>query len=89
MQLKIIISHQKIWQKDIAHIPKTEVLRIIEKISELKNYPWNASVHVKQLQSYNLADFRLRVGNYRILFNLDLENQEVLLLRVLHRSKLY
>lgn len=89
MLLKLKISHYKIWQKDISQIPSQEMKKILQRIQELATYPWQENVQVKRLQSYKITDFRLRVGNYRILFNFDLENRQVSLLRVLHRSKLY
>jgi mRNA interferase RelE/StbE len=73
----------------LTAIQRQDVLRIIARIRELSCDPWPEGLHVRKLQHYGLADFRLRVGNYRVLFNRDDDRKEVRLLRVLHRSKLY
>ncbi len=88
MSYAIIILDEKIFAKDIAKINKPECTNVMNKISQLqKDGILNAQV--KRLKNYPLADFRLRVGNYRVLFNFSLENKEILVLRVLHRSELY
>lgn len=46
-------------------------------------------MQVKQLKNYEVADFRLRIGDERILFDRDELTKTIHLLRVLHRSKLY
>ena len=89
MDYNIIIANKKVWLKDISQLSKKELERIIKKIRELKSNPWPEGLLVKKLKGYVLADFRLRVGNYRILFDRDLLKKEVVLFRVLHRSKLY
>ncbi|PCI23980.1 hypothetical protein COB57_06190 [Candidatus Peregrinibacteria bacterium] len=89
MLCKIVIQHKRQWIKDFEKIPKAEGGKIIQKIKTLSQLPWTASVQAKHLKNYHLADFRLRVGNYRVLFDLDSENKIIYLLRVLHRSKLY
>jgi mRNA interferase RelE/StbE len=44
---------------------------------------------IKKLQNYELADYRLRVGDYRFLFNIDDLGKDIYIFRILHRSKLY
>ena len=41
------------------------------------------------LQSHPLADFRLRVGNFRILFDVDEENKVIYILKIGHRKEVY
>jgi len=52
--------------KNLRNIPKSEVRRIVEKIKALEN---NLSGDVKRLTNYS-PEYRLRVGNYRVLFEL-------------------
>ncbi len=40
-------------------------------------------------QSHPLADFRLRVGNFRILFDVDEENKVIHILKIGHRKEVY
>ncbi len=89
MPYALLLADERIWHKDMMGIPRKEMLRIIGRIQELKREPWPDGLQVCRLRHFALADFRLRVGNYRVLFNRDDECKEVRLLRVLHRSKLY
>lgn len=86
---QLVIFDERVWRRDCSHIPKTDLLRIMRKVHVLQAQPMMEGVDVKMLQHYDAADFRLRVGPYRILFNRDDASKTVFLLRVLHRSKLY
>ena len=88
MSYKIIILHEKIFAKDISSISEKERKTIFNKIEQLKQ-EGTTNVQVKKLKNYPVADFRLRVGNYRVLFNISIETKEIIILRVLHRSNLY
>jgi mRNA-degrading endonuclease RelE of RelBE toxin-antitoxin system len=50
---------------------------------------WLPNLQLKRLSNYKLANYRLRVWNYRVLFDIDDENIEIMVFRILHRSKLY
>jgi len=89
MAYKLVIADERIWRKDCGRIPQEQLRQILRKIRALEKDPWAGNVRVKQLKNYELADFRLRVGDYRVLFDKDEEREKITLLRVLHRSKLY
>ena len=78
------INIRKSAIKDLKSIPKEEKMKIYEKIEELKNFP-NVS-NLKKLSNFQPA-FRLRVGNYRILF--DVVNDTIEIGRILHRKESY
>jgi len=59
--------------------------RIFKKISELKQNPF--AKEIKRLRGERA--FRLRVGNYRIIFDLDAENKIITILRWEHRKNIY
>lgn len=88
MEFKIKIADKKIFAKDISKIWKSEVDKIFEKIELLKIY-WINFSQVRRLKNYETANFRLRIWNYRVLFDFDLEHWEIIIFRCLHRSKLY
>ena len=74
--------------KDISKIPKNELDNIFLRLEDLSiNGLWKSQI--KRLNNYKLCDYRLRVWDYRILFNLNTEKQQIIIFRVLHRSKLY
>lgn len=85
---RLIIFDERVWRRDCDRVPKKQLDRIVERIRLLESRS-TAGADVKALQHYDSADFRLRVGDYRVLFNKDDEQREIHLLRVLHRSKLY
>lgn len=89
MAYKIIVLSKRVWRKDCLAIPKKHVQQILQKIQLLTAEPWPENIQVKQLHHYRLADFRLRIGEYRVLFDKDEMKKVIRLIRVLHRSKLY
>ena len=78
---KIEIKPQVV--KDGRKIPKTDLLRIFEKINLLKN---DLQGDVKHLTNFT-PEYRLRIGNYRILFEV-IENC-VIIYRIKHRKDVY
>jgi len=89
MSYKLFIYDERLWKKDCNKIPKKDLERIFGRIKSLEKDPWPKEVQIKQLHDFDVADFRLRVGSFRVLFNKDESSKTVYLLRVLHRSKLY
>ena len=71
-------------QKDISKLDFKEIKDILLSIKDLENYP-NVS-NIKKLVNYKPI-YRKRIGNYRILF--DIEDDLITVGRVLHRSKAY
>jgi len=69
--------------KDLKKLPKNEVKNIIYKIQNLKS---GLTGNVKKLTNFT-PEYRLRVGNYRILF--EVEENEIIIYCVKHRSKAY
>ena len=70
--------------KDLKNINREDRDRIHKKIIELEKFP-NVS-NIKPLTSFEPA-YRLRVGDYRVLF--DIYDDIVEIGRVLHRKKSY
>lgn len=89
MRYALIIVDQRTWRKDCANIPKKDLDRIVERTSLLAENPLAKGIGVKKLQHYDAADYRLKDGDYRVLFNRNDAAREIHLLRVLNRSKLY
>jgi mRNA interferase RelE/StbE len=70
--------------KDLDKISSKDKKRIIKSIESLTNFPKVSNL--KQLITSDYA-FRMRVGVYRILF--DVINDTILIARVLHRKDAY
>ncbi|MHC4874259.1 MAG: type II toxin-antitoxin system RelE family toxin [Planctomycetota bacterium] len=81
------LIYAKSVSRDLKKISKKSLLQIKESIEDLKSFP-NIS-NIKQLKNHSIANYRLRVGNYRILFDVSWENKEIHILKIGHRSKIY
>ena len=69
--------------KDLESLSSDERQRISAKIDELRN---DLRGDVKRLRNF-MPRFRLRVGDYRVLF--EVEANRVVIYRVRHRRDLY
>ena len=81
MQYEIKIKPRAI--KDGKNIPKNELVKIFEKIELLAT---DLQGNVKHLTNFT-PEYRLKVGNYRILF--EIEQNEVIIYRIRHRKDVY
>ena len=61
--------------------------KIRKSIEKLKNFP--NITNIKSLKSHPLADYRLRVSDYRILFDVDWESKKIFILKIGHRKDIY
>lgn len=80
----MLIEIRKSAVKDLKSISEPFKTKLHEKIVELKNFP-NLS-NIKKLTNFEPA-YRLRVGDYRILF--DVVDEVIIIGRVLHRQNSY
>jgi len=69
--------------KDLKELPVTEIVRIVAKAEALQN---DLEGDVKRLTHFT-PEYRLRVGNYRVLF--EVEGPNVVIYRVRHRKDAY
>ena len=69
--------------KDLKVLPVAEYRRVVSKIEVLQN---NLDGDVKQLTNFT-PEYRLRVGNYRVLF--EIEDDKVIVYRIVHRKDAY
>jgi mRNA interferase RelE/StbE len=70
--------------KDIAGLDRTTKERIGRALRRLETEPRSKS---RQLTQPALGTFRYRIGDFRVIF--DIEGDEVVILRVGHRSIIY
>jgi len=69
--------------KDLESLPKDIQRRILAKIESLAN---DLAGDVKRLTNFT-PEFRLRVGDYRVLF--EVEANKIVIYRVVHRKDAY
>jgi len=70
--------------RDIAGLDRTTKERIGRALRRLETEPRSKS---RQLTQSTLGTYRYRVGDFRVIF--DIEGDEVVILRVGHRSVIY
>ncbi len=69
--------------KDLKALPSAEHRCVISKLETLQN---GLRGDVKQLTNFT-PEYRLRVGNYRVLF--EVEDGKVIVYRIVHRKDAY
>lgn len=81
--MKYKISYEKRALLELRKMDKLLAIRIIKKIKELENDPF--SKDIKRLKGQ--TSFRLRIGDYRVLF--ELFEEEIKILKIGHRKNIY
>ena len=81
------ILYAKSVEKDLRHISPPGLLKIKRRIESLEKFP--NLPQIKQLKNHPIADYRLRVGNYRILFDVNWDDKEIYILKIGHRKDVY
>ncbi len=84
MSYKIILL--KTPSKILHKLPKEQVKRIIGRIDSLSDDP-RPSGCMKIVSEYNR--YRIRVGDYRILYTISDKDREVVIYRIMHRKEGY
>jgi mRNA interferase RelE/StbE len=76
--------------KDLERSGKLVSLRILDSLKDLSNYE-NPLRHkdVRALEGKLRAFYRFRVGEYRVIFELDPETKRIGVLAVVPRGKAY
>jgi len=72
--------------KDIDKIDFTVKRQLYKKLYYFKELD-DIKVVAKKLHNHEIGEYRLRVGNFRIIFDLDKHN--IIILRIQHRKDVY
>jgi len=87
MSQKYKVIYEKRVAKDIEKIPHSDVVRIVEKIHALV---WEEQwLDIRKLKWYADDLYRLRVGNYRVIYEKRNNELIILVLQVGHRKEIY
>ena len=80
------ISFKRSVEKDLRHLPQDLISRVMEKIESLKSEPFpSQSIRVSGAERL----YRLRVGDYRIIYEVDSKTREIIIHHVRDRSVAY
>ena len=80
------IEWKKSTAKDLRKIPKNQVLRIVEAVQKLENDPTPAG-STKLCGSD--SSYRIRVGDYRVIYDFAEERIIIEVVKVGHRKDVY
>lgn len=81
--MKYEVEVKKRAVKDLKSISSSDAAKIVEKMRQLED---NLTGDVKKLTNFT-PEYRLRVGNYRVLF--EVEDNRIIVYRVKHRREAY
>ncbi len=73
--------------QDLKNLPQNKQVQILEKL-EYFTSTGNPLDFAKTLTNYSLGQYRFRVGDHRITFDLD-SNQTIIILHIGHRREIY
>jgi mRNA interferase RelE/StbE len=81
-RFRVVITRRA--ERDVAALDPVTRGRVRKALLDLQEDPSRRS---KKLTNSDLGQFRLRVGDWRIVF--DLEGKDIVILRVGHRREIY
>ena len=70
--------------KDLRHLQKQDALRIADALERLQT---DLTGDIKKLTNFT-PEYRLRIGQFRVLFEIENETQ-IIVYRVVHRREAY
>ena len=82
MKYRLAYTHRAI--KDIDGLETNAKQRIGKTLLRYEKDPYK---HAEKLTDSKLGTYRFRIGDYRVIF--DIEGNEIVILRVGHRSEVY
>ena len=80
------LSWKESVHKDLRRLSSVVIIKIIKKIETLPTLP--APVDSKKLKDTEHT-YRLRAGDYRIIYQVNTSDKEITICRVRHRKDVY
>ncbi len=75
------------FQKDLECLPPKMQERVLESLPRLEENPLGPPPKIKRLKGQGVGQWRLRVGDYRVRY--DVVGKDVVLYRVRDRKEVY
>ena len=73
---------------EFRKLPLSVRRRLADALQVLQLNPYNRALNIKKLKGID-ALYRLRVGDYRVLYDIEGINLSILIVRVGHRKDVY
>jgi len=73
-------------EKDFRALPASVIARLMKKIEALKNNPYPHQ-SIKLVSAERL--YRLRIGDYRIVYGVDDKAKQIIIQYIRHRREIY
>lgn len=74
-------------QKALLKSPKSVAMLIRQKLEQLANDPYLPNVNAKKL--HNRSGYRLRVGDWRVIYEIQNDQLVILVLKIARRGEVY
>ena len=82
MSFKLIFTQNAV--RDIKKLDRVAQKQLVRKLKQFQTHPL---FYAKKLTSPVIGQYRWRIGNYRIIF--DIKGRDLIILRVGHRKEIY
>lgn len=82
---KFNILIKKSASKELKKLPSKDILKVISKIESIADEPRPKGVEKLTSQE----NYRVRVGNYRIIYSIEDDKLIVLIIKISHRKDVY
>ncbi len=75
-------------EKELALLPKKHIVQVMRKIETLRYF--GTTTGVKKLRGSHGSDvYRIRSGDYRVIFTIENDRVVVVIVRIAHRKDVY
>jgi mRNA interferase RelE/StbE len=82
---KIIFAKEA--QKELLRLPKNTAVLVRQKLEQLAIDPYAPNANAKKLQ--NRSGYRLRIGDWRVIYEIQNEQLVILVLKIKQRGEVY
>lgn len=83
--VKYKIQVKKSAAKELCKIPQKDLAKIVDKIERLATNPHPTG----SIKLTNQEKYRIRIGNYRVLYSIEDDILTVFVVKVGHRKNIY
>lgn len=72
----------------LSHLPRDIRQHIAQDIKTLQDFPFPHGNTIRRIQGTKKPIYRMRVGDYRVIYHLDTQKKQAIILSVVHRQHL-